>query len=176
MSRTPGLFTGTAHATRGIVAAASRRHEQQLVHDGRPHDVLLASGDHDAVGAAFDDLHRARGVVDRGRDAPVTVTALGREPLEPWAVGGAGGRELIGGRGERHAAGGRGRGAIARHQHVHLLAELVPRPGDAVHRMLRADLLVVAARDPVDGLAQQRMRAHIAHSLAVEPDRPAVVE
>ena len=30
-----------------------------------------------------------RGVVDRGRDPPVTVTALGREALEPRAVGGA---------------------------------------------------------------------------------------
>ncbi len=117
---------------------ASRRNDQELVHDRCPDDVLLAAGDHDAVGAALDDLHRLRGVVDRGRHATVLVATAGCEASSrgPYAVGVA---QQIRRRRQRHATGSRRRRAIARQQDLHLLAELVLRAGDAIHPVRRAD-------------------------------------
>ncbi len=134
-----GAHRHRARNCRVAVVATPGWHHEQLVDDGRTDDVLLAAGDHDAIASAFGDLHRPRRVVDRGRYSPVSVATVRRERVDAWAVSRVSGAQQVGGSREGHASGGGRRCAVAREQHVHLLAQLVLRPRHAVHRVHSAE-------------------------------------
>ena len=154
-----------------LLREGARRHDAQLVHDGRSEDVALGALQDDAVLGAAHHSQLAT-VLDGCGDAEVVVSTTPEEPLEPIAVGGVGLGQARGHAAQRHAARGARCRDIRFDQEVHLLVELSRggrqiEDGVAGPRLSGARLLV-GARHPVDRHPHERVGDRVLDALALE--------